>query len=718
MSKWQCEEVRIMTVITKLSDDEINKIQNLWTEGYSVTQIAEMTKHSKSSVSKYVHQVHSEPPKNIVGTAPPDEVPVHSLERPLEHPPSDPPILPPEETPQETIVTPIEQAKRAKTIETKHLKPSAPLPPYEEVPDPAAWLESFLSSYALKPAFIQVQINRVARRRELPHPSDLMADIQQMDSGQKNLRQISYIIEEYDYGMRDYMKKYEIQQKPVSPHYGIPLPETRYERRERYGGYNAPSGEYDPYQERRPEPSTYRNPYYDNYPPPEQRGAPIGYNQPPSVVSELERYARIQNLMKEAQEKNPMLEQLQQANVAIATELAEIKAERSREIASKLDRMESTVQQYLVREQSQQDKIRELEMSQTQKTVTESDLKMQEIADKHTLEMRKLDEKGKTRDTIAGAVTTGFSQVGQAIFRTAQEQGEIEQEPTDRYTDGRHMWQAECPYCQTMITAPASAKTIICPRCSKQLEVSDQTEISPSPTTSASFTVKPEEQIVIPPSPKIDEPKVTLDEEPREGYAIADCPYCKKKIEIPKQATIVECPYCAKRLQVQSPKETQVETHEEIPESIPDELFESIPEKKTEDEAEVKPEVPDWREQQKMPEKKSNEIVENTKTSDESEKAVKKVDTEIKKEEFSPKEKQDIEKIAENIAIGEGVKKLEGELKKQDLSHTKPFVCEECGKEFEREQQLKGHRLHHLKEKKKKKKEGVNDEKETNIKNK
>ena len=35
----------------------------------------------------------------------------------------------------------------------------------------------------------------------------------------------------------------------------------------------------------------------------------------------------------------------------------------------------------------------------------------------------------------------------------------------------RHMWQAECPYCNTMLTAPVSAKTIICPGCSKELEV-------------------------------------------------------------------------------------------------------------------------------------------------------------------------------------------------------------------------------------------------------
>ena len=711
MSKWQYEEVRIMVAITKLSDEEIKKIQDLWTEGYSVTQIAEMTKHSKSSVSKYVHQVHSRPPENATETATQYTPPMQSTE----YPPDDPPIISPE-TPPETTVTPIEQAKRAKTIETRHLQPASPLPPYEEVPDPAAWLEKFLSSYRLHPAFIQVQINRVARRRELPHPSDLMADIQQMDSGQKNLRQISYIIEEYDYGMRDYMKKYEMQQKPVSPHYGIPLPETRYERHDRYGGYDT-SREHDPYRERRSLPTYPRDPYYDNYPPPEQRGMPSGYNQPPSVVSELERYARIQNLMKEAQERNPMLDQLQQANTSIATELAEIKAERSREIADKLNRLELSIQQYQGREQSQQDKIRELETRQTQKTVTESDLKMQEITDKQTLEMRKLDEKGKTRDAIAGAVTTGFSQVGQAIFRTAQEQGENEPEPTERYTDGRHMWQAECPYCQTMITAPSSAKTIICPGCSKQLEVSDQAEIPTSPTTSASFTVKPEDQIVLPPLSKEDEPKMTLDEEPRDGYAIADCPYCKKKIEIPKQATIVECPYCAKRLQVQPPEETPVKTPEEIHEPIPQEILDTIPDEKTGTEKEIEESgLPDWREQQKMPvdqEAKKTEgehvyIDKEIPPMDSppmkvEEKVVKKVDTEIKKEEFSPKEKQDIEKIAQNIAIGEGVKKLEEEIKKEELINPKPFVCEECGKEFQKEQQLKGHMLHHLKEKKKKK---------------
>ena len=325
-----------MAVIAKLSDEEIKKIQDLWAEGYNTTQIAEMTNHSKSSVSKYVQQTQSNPPKKQVEETPPEK-------------PEEPPILPPEEPPQEPLVTPADQPKRAKTIETRHLQPASPLPPYLELPAPAEWLENFLKSYRIKDGFIQVQINRVARRNELPHPSDLMADMQQMDSGQNNLRQISYIMEEYDYGLRDFLKKYELQQKPVSPHYGIPLPENRHERYERYGHPVEPKG-YNPYDDRRTGGIPIyrdRDPYYD---PPEHRGVAIRDNQP-SFPSELERYARIQNLMKEAQERNPMLEQLQQANAATARELAELPEDRPRARHDNLNRMVSSVQQYQGREQ-------------------------------------------------------------------------------------------------------------------------------------------------------------------------------------------------------------------------------------------------------------------------------------------------------------------------------------------------------------------------------
>jgi len=52
------------------------------------------------------------------------------------------------------------------------------------------------------------------------------------------------------------------------------------------------------------------------------------------------------------------------------------------------------------------------------------------------------------------------------------------------------MWQAECPYCKTMITAPLTAKVIQCPGCSKQLEIKGGEERQNLVPSEAGFSVK------------------------------------------------------------------------------------------------------------------------------------------------------------------------------------------------------------------------------------
>ena len=398
----------------------------------------------------------------------------------------------------------------------------------------------------------------------------------------------------------------------------------------------------------------------------------------------------MQQLFQKTEEKHPQMERLEKANEKLEQKLTQMEEDKRRELLEETIATRAQLQQEHTRRQDLENQVRTLEFSQSQKGLSETDLRYEEIKDQHALELRKLDEKGKTREAIANAVKTGFSQVGQAIFRTAQELGTEDTRPMQGVTDNRHMWQANCPYCNAPITAPLSAKVIQCPECGRQLEVS-QEQATPGPAT-----LEPRKEPQPPPVEKTP------------PMSIAECPYCKKTLSIPPNVEIVECPYCKKRLEVTGTPNMPVVPYLEPQE--PD--VTPMPEIVTGPEAELQPEPASTNAEASISiPVDTTDALKYQRSGDLVSEAY------IHKEEFTPKEKGVIEKSLEDAKEGR-ISPLEIEeypkVKKQPempeplpdtyMVETKPdqkiqFVCghPDCGHGFETEMQLKGHILHHIK---------------------
>ena len=179
-------------MVEKVEDSIIKQIKELDEQGLSQPDIAKKLSISQTTVSKYVRLP-----------------PVAQTNKPPETPP----------------VKPAEQPQIAPVITHTELKPAPEQPQlYPEMLEPAEWLRQFLAAYRLKEVFIQAQCSRVRRRNQLPTPPDLMADLQNGDSGQKNVLMIRDIVEDYDFAVDDYMKQRQmVIQSPPFRRRGIPI---------------------------------------------------------------------------------------------------------------------------------------------------------------------------------------------------------------------------------------------------------------------------------------------------------------------------------------------------------------------------------------------------------------------------------------------------------------------------------------------------------------
>lgn len=620
----------------KVSREKIEEIQKLHQQGHTQQEIAEKTGIPQQTLNQYIAEYEKQKTQQQKQSSQPA------------NPPQPPQIQP------------------AKPVQ---LRESVALP-YEEIPEPEDWLRDFLQGYKMKEPFIRAQCARVQRRNQLPTPSDLMVDMKEADSGQKNLHMIRDIVEDYDYAVEDYLKKREkLLNMPLTRRRGIPIRQDQMLPSERMrGGIPYSNLQYPPreqYPPRDPYNPYDANPYYQY--PPQSYGIGIPVGPPPqtqpyqSLEQELERLARIQQLFVKTEEKNPALERAERELQEFKQKLDQMEQQRQQEILAELQQYRQQLHQESERRRELEERYRQLEFQQAQKGLTENELKYEELKDRHNLELRKLEEGGKTRETIAQAVKTGFSSIGQAIFRTAQEIGTEDQKEMPGYTDNKNMWQAECPYCHTPITAPLSAKQVICPGCNRQLELTDE-----QPPTPAPIQIQPQTPIE------------------KQIQTIATCPICNNQMTIPNHAKIVECPHCGKRLEVSKLKQEEpLEIEEEIEEPINvgtytieqniDETFipeSEQPEKQQPELPETKEKLIDWKQQKKIPE--PEQII--TLTPD------------------------------ERIVHRSGPEPEPIEKKQQLSEPEKKYKCDFCDKTFDTWGQLRGHRIHHVRDKKKQKK--------------
>lgn len=551
-------------------------------------------------------------------------------------------------------------------------RPTTPLD-IEEL-EPYEWFKWFLNekprSYGLHPQTIEVLADRVQLRQgELPQPAQLQKDIPRI---QKNITEevAAVVAEAYFFHLQKYQesrrKKAEYWQQPYQ---GIRVPEVK--PHIPYGDIHTqqsiPGQQH--YQGQQQYPPQY---YYQQPRPYERQGIPINpYQQSmqpyQTLEQELERLGRMQQLFTKTEEKSPAMEQFQRDNQELKQRLDTMAAEKQRELQDDLNQTRMQLQQEAQTRKQLEDTVRQYEFKATQGAPTETTVRLQEIQDKHKIEMKKLDEGGKTRDAIATAIQGGLTSVGQAISRTAMEAGSEKEVQLEGISDGRHTYQMPCPECNRTITAPITAKLITCPNCRKQYEVlpeeiqapvQPQTAYQPPPTprqpTSQAQPPQPAPQPQPVAQPRPVQPPQQQPPKQEAGFSV-DIP--------PREAPPVELPPSEEEAPLMVEEADPVVEPEIKP---PQQITQTVQIEKPEETPPPQQIIDKSREGQIMAEKE---------------------------EQTKPDQPQ--EKLKSNI---------NGHALKVEESSEK-FACPDCEASFETEKQLKGHRLHHFKKAKNGKKE-------------
>ena len=541
----------------KLDDTTIAKIQELYHDkGRRVEEISKELGISVGAISKYINI----PKLDVTG-------------KPPEQPPKTVKVLEENEPPE---------SEQPPDVKLK------PVMPYKEIEEPWEFLRNFLTKWKLNQTFIYAMGSRVKRSSELPTPGMLAADIREMASGQSNPRMCAEIADDYYYDLSEYMRRREEFNATLSQPYrhGIPLgnPNISYDERYAVPVSRFDQRNYPPYNQNLQPTTPYQ---YDPY---TQRGipvAPTAYYPPQQYIeSNLEQFIRLQKLLHSTEERNPTLERLEKEKEELKARLSQLEIEKRQETIEELSQTRAAYQSEKNKSDALMERLRSLEFQQSQKGISELDIRMQEVKDKKDLELTKIEEKGKNREMISNIARNFTAQIGEVIARTMQDVGTGETRTMEMVHDTKNTFQSNCPFCNTIITAPISARTVTCPGCGRQLTTEEEQPIQHP------AKIVPEERT----------PVESIETE---------CPSCHNLLRIPSNARRVECPYCFKKLTVSSPEEPrhieepvtppqQAKVSYEIPTGpqIETELEEQLAMPEQEDEK-----LPDWREQVKEPKK-------------------------------------------------------------------------------------------------------------------
>jgi len=594
--------------VPKLDNEAIIKIQALWDEGKTPTQISEITGHHETTVKKYGGQ-----------------------SRPISQG-QQPPVPSMQQQPQQA--RPI-QSQRVTLQPVREQKPTTILSSHPATLEPDDWLRAFLEKYGLSSQFIQLMSERVKLVGALPTSSQLANDIQLRKSGMQNKYDAMSIAEFYEYAVRHYLEERRRQDEMFgTPYQGIPVKEPT--RRIEGGGIQVDSFSRDQMGHNPSMRDPYRQPYDGQRDQSFPQSAMGGYSQ--DRLARLEDDLRRRNEVdrqKLERELNEMKMQIAQGGQQdpqlsrLEQKIEILEEERRRKAEEEMGLLKMQITQGMgLREQdvirmieSREKKLTPDEVARmidqrfsNQKGKTEIDVKLQELEYDRETKKDEIGEKAKDRETWTQGFETIAKTAGDVVV--AFQNRATGQQGTMPGTIGEQVITANCPFCNTPITAPQSAKVIRCPSCEKELEVelpgSEPTQpviptrppVEERPTQpQASFTVE---------QPPLEQPEPTP-EIPAEDRIEAECPFCQSPMFFQKGTSKIACPACGKSLEVSEPQ-PQPMPEETPPQEVMPEVDSGVPAeppieppKELEEptpsfppiSTEPKKEIPDWREQLK-----------------------------------------------------------------------------------------------------------------------
>lgn len=436
------------------------------------------------------------------------------------------------------------------------------LPYPKEIKPPEEWFEEFIKPFGVSKEFLRIYKQRIKRRKELPHPNELAADLADMKSGITNARAINYICEEYAYALEDYLREVGENEKLLRRSFGIKVSLPRPQPTS-YFGYNPQYPYYDTTQQHQnPIPFYYPNPYpnpYSIHPYPPQQTPPPGNGGPfmqelKELREEIKRLKAISVSSKDDGSRT-YINQLLSKIEKLEDELKQRDRERIEKLERELEKtrltgmvtkeeienmVRRTIEEYKGRLTPEDvKKIIEEEIKKLDIRLSKDDREYLIAKEKLQLEREKLQHEGKTKEMVANAIRTGLASVGEAIARTLVQTGtEKSFEVTGRQSG--ELWQFQCPNCNAIITAPTGSKIITCPKCGMSYTVELPTQIqqpqipiqSPSkemPKENQQITSE-QQQLQTQPQAQSEDKK----EEPAKKEEIKEkyvCPICGKEFD-------------------------------------------------------------------------------------------------------------------------------------------------------------------------------------------
>jgi len=448
---------------------------------------------------------------------------------------------------EESEKTKEEKKREEEEEEEKEEEEEEEILPYPKtIKPPEEWFEEFIKPFGVSKEFLRIYKQRIKRRKELPHPNELAADLADMKSGITNARAINYIAEEYAYALEEYMREIGENERLLRRSFGIrvapPRPSLTYPTWT--GGYNYSHPEY-----------YYPPTYYSPPPPPapnpshNPHNSPNPYNHPYNspdhpIIQELNKLREELRRIKERpiRTEDPSRTYIQQLLQRIEKLEDELK-ERDKERIEKLEReLERAREGGISRQEIENMVHRILEEYRTRLTPEDVERIIKEHLDrlniqlskedreyliakeKINLEREKLKESGETKKMIANAVRTGLASIGEAISRTLMESGTQTSHAVVGTQIG-NIWKVACPNCGATITAPVGKKDIVCPKCGARYSVQTSPATIPASPTSPppSPSLPTPKQPTPPPAPTI---------ETEEKFV---CPECGKEFDSEKK---------------------------------------------------------------------------------------------------------------------------------------------------------------------------------------
>ena len=86
--------------------------------------------------------------------------------------------------------------------------------PFDQPLEPGDWLEAFLMQFDLTQKFLTFQRQKHNITHQLPHPKELLADLNDLDSGSKLKRQNELIVYFYEHALADYQRQLQSLNMP------------------------------------------------------------------------------------------------------------------------------------------------------------------------------------------------------------------------------------------------------------------------------------------------------------------------------------------------------------------------------------------------------------------------------------------------------------------------------------------------------------------------